>query len=97
MKRISANSLVAGCCSLVVGGACFSCTTAKKAERPNILFILSDDHTSQSWGIYGGILAPYVQNTHIARLAQEGCVLENCFCSNSIFCPQPGYHPHRAI
>ena len=22
-------------------------------ERPNILFILSDDHTSQSWGIYG--------------------------------------------
>lgn len=27
-----------------------------KDERPNILFILSDDHTSQTWGIYGGIL-----------------------------------------
>ena len=26
---------------------------------PNILFILSDDHTSQTWGIYGGILADY--------------------------------------
>lgn len=23
-----------------------------KDERPNILFILSDDHTSQTWGIY---------------------------------------------
>lgn len=29
------------------------------AEAPNILFILSDDHTSQTWGIYGGILADY--------------------------------------
>ena len=38
-------------------------------ERPNILFILSDDHTSQSWGIYGGILAPYVKNDNIKRLA----------------------------
>ena len=23
-------------------------------NQPNILFIMSDDHTSQSWGIYGG-------------------------------------------
>ncbi len=23
---------------------------------PNILFIMSDDHTAQAWGIYGGIL-----------------------------------------
>lgn len=22
-------------------------------NRPNILFILSDDHTSQTWGVYG--------------------------------------------
>lgn len=25
--------------------------TPAQAARPNILFILSDDHTSQSWGI----------------------------------------------
>ena len=56
-------------------------------ERPNILFILSDDHTSQSWGIYGGILAPYVKNDNIKRLADEGCVLDNCFCTNSISAP----------
>ena len=34
------------------------CTDQAPQEHPNILFILSDDHTSQSWGIYGGILAP---------------------------------------
>ena len=42
------------------------------AERPNILFILSDDHTSQAWGIYGGILSEYVKNENIRRLAAEG-------------------------
>ena len=42
--------------------------------RPNILFILSDDHTSQAWGIYGGILSEYVKNENIRRLAAEGCV-----------------------
>ena len=43
----------------------------RKNERPNILFILSDDHTSQAWGIYGGILAEYAQNRNIRRLAEE--------------------------
>ena len=56
-------------------------------ERPNILFILSDDHTSQSWGIYGGILADYAYNPNIRRLASEGTVLENCFCTNSLSAP----------
>lgn len=58
-----------------------------KEQRPNILFILSDDHTSQSWGIYGGILSPYVQNQNIRTLAAQGCVLDNCFCTNSISSP----------
>lgn len=56
-------------------------------DRPNILFILSDDHTSQAWGVYGGRLAPYVRNENIARLAREGVVLDNCFCTNSISVP----------
>ncbi len=46
-----------------------------KKEQPNILFILSDDHTSQAWGIYGGLLADYVQNKNINRLASEGLVM----------------------
>ena len=61
--------------------------TEAAGERPNILFILSDDHTSQAWGIYGGILRDYVKNENIRRLAAEGCVLDNCFCTNSISAP----------
>ena len=56
-------------------------------EKPNILFILSDDHTSQAWGIYGGLLKDYVQNKNIKRLADEGAVLDNAFCTNSICSP----------
>lgn len=62
----------------------------EKAEKPNILFILSDDHTSQAWGIYGGELEAYVQNQNIKRLAAEGTVLNNAFCTNSICTPSRG-------
>jgi len=56
-------------------------------SRPNILFIMSDDHTAQAWGIYGGILEDYVHTPNIQKLAEEGCVLENCLVSNSICTP----------
>ena len=69
-----------------------SCTEKESEiiKKPNILFILSDDHTSQSWGIYGGPLASYVKNENIKRLASEGAVLENAFCTNSICTPSRG-------
>jgi len=59
-------------------------------ERPNILFVLSDDHTSQAWGIYGGLLEDHVQNQNIKKLASEGAVLNNAFCTNSICTPSRG-------
>lgn len=69
-----------------------SCADAplEEVKKPNILFILSDDHTSQAWGIYGGILEDYVQNANIQRIANEGAVLNNAFCTNSICTPSRG-------
>lgn len=71
---------------------CFSCAdvTSEDPSPPNILFILSDDHTSQAWGIYNGILDDYIENKHIRRLAKEGAVLENVFSTNSICVPSRG-------
>jgi len=68
----------------------FSQKPEAQPQKPNILFILSDDHTAQAWGIYGGILEDYVQNGNIRRLAQEGAVLNNAFCTNSICTPSRG-------
>ncbi len=59
----------------------------KKDTRPNILFIMADDHTSQAWGIYGGVLKDFVKNDNIKKLAREGAVLNNAFCTNSICVP----------
>jgi arylsulfatase A-like enzyme len=58
-----------------------------QSVRPNILFIMGDDHTAQAISCYGSILAPYANTKNIDRLAAEGARLENCFCTNSICAP----------
>jgi arylsulfatase A-like enzyme len=72
---------------IIIGSAACKERSEKQAVRPNILFIMSDDHTSQAWGIYGGILEDLVHNPNIERLAENGVVLDNCFCTNSICVP----------
>lgn len=69
-------------------------------RKPNILFIMSDDHTSQAWGIYGGILKDYVKNDNIKWLAAHGATLDNAYCTNSICVPSraailTGQYSHR--
>jgi arylsulfatase A-like enzyme len=56
-------------------------------DRPNILFIMSDDHTSQAIGAYGGRLAKLNPTPTIDSLAREGLVMENAFCHNAICTP----------
>ncbi len=54
---------------------------------PNILFIMSDDHTSQAVGAYGRRLAKLNPTPTIDELAKGGMLFENAFCSNSICTP----------
>ena len=60
---------------------------AAKAKRPNVLFIMSDDHTAQAIGAYGSRLSKINPTPTIDRLAKEGMLFENAFCSNSICAP----------
>ncbi|MBM1106882.1 sulfatase [Aurantibacter crassamenti] len=76
--------------ALLFCGSLIAQEKSAKSEQPNILFILSDDHTSQAWGIYGGLLKDYVKNENIKRMAREGAVLENALCTNSICTPSRG-------
>ncbi len=76
------------------------CGTVRAAGKPNIIFIMADDHTSQGWGCYGGILGEFCQTPNIDRLAKQGARLENCFCTNSICVPSrasilTGQYSHR--
>ena len=62
--------------------------TADQAEaRPNILFIMSDDHTTQAIGAYGGRLAGLNPTPNIDALARGGMRFERVFCNNSICTP----------
>jgi len=70
-------------------GLCFIIATGSLtlAKQPNILFIMSDDHTSQAIGAYGSRLAKLNPTPTIDRLAREGMLFENAFCSNAICAP----------
>lgn len=56
-------------------------------ERPNILFIMSDDHAAPAIGAYGGFLAKLAPTPNIDRIAREGMLFRNCFVTNSICTP----------
>jgi arylsulfatase A-like enzyme len=53
-------------------------------RRPNILFILSDDHAAHAISAYGSRIN---QTPHMDRLAAGGALLTNCFCTNAICTP----------
>lgn len=72
---------------LSLGVALFCCLTGVEAKRPNILYIMSDDHTWQAIGSYGSHLKEYAPTKNIDRLANEGMLFKNVFCTNSICTP----------
>ena len=57
------------------------------AKKPNILFIMSDDHAAHAISAYGGRLAKIAPTPNLDRLAEEGALFENVFCTNSICSP----------
>ena len=62
-----------------------SCGAA--ADRPNILYIMSDDHAAHAISAYGSRLAEIAPTPNIDRLAYEGALFTNAFCTNSICSP----------
>lgn len=69
-------------------GACATkAKEAGKSNRPNILFIMADDHAKQAITAYGGIYDEYAQTPNIDRLADEGMIMRNVFCTNAICGP----------
>ena len=59
----------------------------RSARKPNILYIMSDDHAAHAISAYGSRLAKVAPTPNIDGLAKEGILLENVFCTNSICTP----------
>lgn len=54
---------------------------ARSADRPNIVFLLTDDQCTYSMGCYG---TPDVQTPNLDRLAEEGIVFDNHYDTTAI-------------
>ena len=65
------------------------CTGQKAAigKQPNIIYIMSDDHTTQAIGAYKSRLARLNPTPTLDQLAKEGMLFTNVFCTNSICTP----------
>ncbi|SMD33850.1 Arylsulfatase A [Reichenbachiella faecimaris] len=75
--------------AMVMSSIVTSCTssTASKKKRPNIIYIMSDDHATHAISAYGGIYDDYLQTPNIDRIANEGIKFNNVFCTNAICGP----------
>jgi len=75
-------------------------TQAEAQKRPNIVFIISDDHAYQAISAYGGRLAEVAPTPNIDRIADSGIMFTNCLVTNSICGPSratilTGKHSHQ--
>ncbi|MCM4154739.1 sulfatase [Gramella sp. AN32] len=56
-------------------------------KKPNIIYIMADDHTTQAFGIYGSRLAQLNPTPVLDSLARSGMIFDNAFVNNSICVP----------
>lgn len=63
---------------------CISAIAQQNVQRPNIIFIMSDDHASKAISCYDGSINKTPQ---IDRMAQNGIRFTNCFCTNAVSGP----------
>ncbi|MBU2927658.1 sulfatase family protein [Winogradskyella psychrotolerans] len=59
----------------------------KPVKRPNIVYIMADDHAEQAISAYGHPISKLAPTPNIDRIATEGALFKNNFCTNSICGP----------
>ena len=57
---------------------------SQEEQQPNIIFIMTDDHTTQAMSCYGGRL---LDTPNMDRIAEEGIRFDNCYATNALSGP----------
>ncbi len=98
MQKLSIKKWICGAPALL-SGFCFAAasTAQPKPDRPNVIFILSDDHRYDAMGFTGKY--PWLQTPNLDRIAQEGAYFKNAFVTISVCAPSrasflTGMYPH---
>lgn len=92
MKKI----LLYLCCSFCIATQLFA---QQIQNKPNIVFIFSDDHAYQAISAYNSRLAKLAPTPNIDRIANDGMLFNKCYVTNSICTPArasvlTGTHSH---
>src|SRR5688500_14416374 len=82
---------------LLFASATLAAAMTHAADRPNILFIMSDDHAAHAISAYGSKVN---QTPNMDRIAKTGTRFANAFVTNSICTPSratllTGQYSHR--
>ncbi|GAA4315614.1 sulfatase [Compostibacter hankyongensis] len=64
--------------------ACSTGSKQREPERPNIIFIMSDDHAEAAVSAYSDKL---IHTPNLDRIGKEGMIFRNCFVTNSLCSP----------
>lgn len=99
MKILKGKSIVSLTITAIVIVFMMNCSSKNSAptERPNILYIMTDDHGYQAISAYSDQL---ISTPNLDRLADEGVIFRNSFVTNSICGPSravmlTGKHSHK--
>ena len=65
-------------------GLNFPGIVSARGRMPNIIFILTDDHR---WDAFGCMDHPFLKTPNLDRIAREGVMFENSFCTTSLCSP----------
>ncbi|MHC4445114.1 MAG: sulfatase family protein [Planctomycetota bacterium] len=100
ISRITRESMILAMAGVLLGAGLARGSAdhgrGRPAQRPNIVFIFTDDHASHAISAYGSKIN---RTPNLDRLANEGMLFRNCFCTNSICAPSravilTGKHSH---
>ena len=84
MKR---RLLLPGALCAAAGAAFVQCDSPETPKRPNIVYIMSDDHAVQAISAYGHPLSQVAPTPNIDRLAAKGVRFDRAYCGNSVSGP----------
>src|SRR5437867_2660071 len=76
--KLTRRSAIQTAAGAFLGAAC------SRARRPNILFLMTDDHAASKLGCYGDKI---IRTPNLDRVANEGVRFTNCFVTNSLCAP----------
>jgi len=84
ISRRQAVTLIAGAPVAAASRLAWHACAADMQGRPNIIYIMSDDHASHALSCYGSRIN---KTPNLDRIARQGMRFENCFVTNSLCGP----------